>query len=269
MRRTAEAWPASTAPPPTRRHRHMYTHTHAWPATSTAGDGAAAVGASHVFPCLGTPHLLAREFRSGDGIVRRRTPPQASVHSSLQFSAIKSAIAGKGEPTHAVWIGLNDRIAEAGTDSSKFVWSDNSSAWAATPWAAGQPAADQAYVKGGHKITGDTYVSLVMQGPKANPTTPFYLGKQAPGTFQSTAGLNERLQLKKAMWNCWGFSDRTQTKAQQTRSPPADCWGNTTGLHSGDVVAIFFVANSRVADCASCGCSSQAYPIPTGHWGSP
>ena len=199
---------------------------------------------------------------------------QASVHSSLQFSAIKTFIAEKGEPTHAVWIGLNDRIAEAGTNSSKFVWSDNSSAWAATPWAAGHPAA----VVKVHTVTPETYVSLVMQGPKANPTTPFYLGKEAPGTFQSTAGLNERLQLKKAMWNCWGFSDRTQTKAQQTRDPPAECWGNTTALHSGDVIAMFFVANSKVADCAGNGprshhlnsgtCTPQPYPIPSGHGGS-
>ena len=196
----------------------------------------------------------------------------------MQYSAIRSAIAGKGEPTHAVWIGLNDRIAEAGTNSSKYVWSDNSSSWAATPWAAGQPAVDTAAAFYPQPIPMDedssgnmkAYVSLVMQGPKSNPTTPFYLSAPtapyhvSPGaSFQSSAGMSERVLLKKAMWDCFGFSEPTRNRPPTNKGGSSyNCWGNTTALHSGDVVSINWPAVSKVTHCGhpSGKCSAQNYP---------
>ena len=68
-----------------------------------------------------------------------------------QFEAIQTFVASKGEPMMGlskwsakagVWIGFNDKASEAGTNGSKFAWSDNSSAWAGAPWAAGAPVAD-------------------------------------------------------------------------------------------------------------------------------
>lgn len=38
---------------------------------------------------------------------------------------------------------------------------------------------------------------------------------------------------------------------------------------SGSVIAMYFVGCGRVADCAGSTCSSQPFPIPNGHWGSP
>ena len=59
-----------------------------------------------------------------------------------QFEAIKKFVASRGEPQMGMWIGMNDKASEAGTDASKFVWTDKTPAWAGAPWAANAPVGD-------------------------------------------------------------------------------------------------------------------------------
>lgn len=50
----------------------------------------------------------------------------------------------------------------------------------------------------------------------------------------------------------------------------ASAWLDTTdAVTSGDVVAWTSKSSGRVYDCAHGACSQQAYPPPSGHWGTP
>jgi hypothetical protein len=96
-------------------------------------------------------------------------------------------------------------------------------------------------------------------------------------TAMTRRGMQPVADSRDQLWNLRKCSDMSGANVAWNQGDRAfdTClgknqnWNDASPLRSGDVVAWVSVVDGQVQDCAGWGCSTQVFPPPGGHWGTP